>query len=473
MDVKTLLTAVKTFVWGPPTLIMLMGTGLFLTIVLKGLQVKKFPRAIKAIFTKEEGLEDDGDVSPFATLCTTMAADIGTGSIVGVATAIRIGGPGALFWMWMSAILGMATKYAENLLGVKYRTKDEKGEMCGGPMYYIEKGMGEKWIWLAKLFAIFGIMTALLGCGTFPQVNAITESLNYSFDIPVVIAGLVVTVMAAIVIIGGIKTISRVAEVIVPVMAGCFVIGSVVALIMNHEHVPAAFQIIRISAFNPKSVAGGVTGAGMVSFLTVVRSGVARGVYTNEAGLGSSPIVAAAAKTDSCARQGLISMTSVFFTTILTCTMTGLVIVTSGALSGTDFDGSPLVTHAYRTLLPGNLGMYIVVFGIIFFSFTTILGWSYYGERCMLYLTGNHKSVRIFKIFYIAALAVAPFLELSVIWIIADITNALMILPNLIALIYLAPVVKAETEAYFGVRKEKVAEKERDERETFARSKRQ
>ncbi|MEO2239045.1 sodium:alanine symporter family protein [Dorea sp. YH-dor226] len=441
-----LLEKIQTFIWGPPTLILLMGTGLYFTFKLKGIQLFKFPKALKSIFEKEEGA---GDVSPFATLCTTLAADIGTGSIVGVATALRIGGPGAMFWMWMSALLGMTTKYAEALLAVKFRVKDENGEIAGGPMYYIQNGMGEKFRWLAKLFAFFGVVTALLGCGTFPQVNAITESVSTSFHIPVIVIGIVVTVLTAVVTLGGIKSISKVAQFVVPFMAIFFIGGSFVILAWNYKALPAAFAEIFSCAFSKESAIGGATGTAIISFMTAMRTGVARGVYTNEAGLGSSPIVAAAAKTDSCVKQGLISMTSVFFTTIVTCSMTGLVIISSGLLEQSTLSGSVLVTQAYNSGLPFNIGMYMVAVGIIFFSFTTILGWNYYGERCILYLTGSTKSIKLFKVVYIAAIAAAPFLTLEPIWLMADITNALMIIPNLIALLGLRKVVVEETKKYF------------------------
>lgn len=436
----------QAFIWGPPTLLLLLGTGIYFTVTLKGIQLFRFPKALKAIFEKEEGV---GDVSAFATLCTTLAADIGTGSIVGVATALRIGGPGAMFWMWVSAFFGMTTKYAESVLAVKYRTKDENGQMAGGPMYYIQNGMGKKYIWLAKLFAIFGVFTALLGCGTFPQVNAITESVNLAFHIPIALVGAIVTVLTAIVILGGIQSISKVAQFVVPFMAIFFIGGSVLILGMNYQALPDAFRQIFTCAFSAESMLGGAAGATVVSLMTVIRTGVARGVYTNEAGLGSSPIVAAAAKTNSCVKQGLISMTSVFFTTLVTCTMTGLVIISSGLMDTTDLSGSPLVTQAYNMHLSHNIGMYIVAVGIIFFSFTTILGWSYYGERCIVYLTGSLKSVKVFKVLYIIAIAAAPFLTLEPIWLMADITNALMILPNLVALLSLRKVIINETRKYF------------------------
>lgn len=313
-------------------------------------------------------------MSAFATLCTTLAADIGTGSIVGVATALRIGGPGAMFWMWVSAFFGMTTKYAESVLAVKYRTKDENGQMAGGPMYYIQNGMGKKYIWLAKLFAIFGVFTALLGCGTFPQVNAITESVNLAFHIPIALVGAIVTVLTAIVILGGIQSISKVAQFVVPFMAIFFIGGSVLILGMNYQALPDAFRQIFTCAFSAESMLGGAAGATVVSLMTVIRTGVARGVYTNEAGLGSSPIVAAAAKTNSCVKQGLISMTSVFFTTLVTCTMTGLVIISSGLMDTTDLSGSPLVTQAYNMHLSHNIGMYIVAVGIIFFLIHNYFG---------------------------------------------------------------------------------------------------
>ena len=446
-----LLETIQTFVWGPPTLVLLMGTGLYFTYKLRGIQICKFPKALKSIFEKEEGA---GDVSPFATLCTTLAADIGTGSIVGVATALRIGGPGAMFWMWVSALLGMTTKYSEALLAVKFRVKDEKGEIAGGPMYYIQNGMGEKFKWLAKIFAFFGVVTALLGCGTFPQVNAITESVHDSFHIPVIFIGIIVTVLTAVVTLGGIQAISKVAQFVVPFMAISFIGGSMVILIVNHSAIPGAFAEIFSCAFSKESALGGAAGTAVISFMTAMRTGVARGVYTNEAGLGSSPIVAAAAKTNSGVRQGLLSMTSVFVTTILTCSMTGLVIISSGLMDSSDMNGSTLVTAAYNMCLPHNIGMYLIAVGIMFFAFTTILGWNYYGERCLVYLTGTTKWIKPYKIIYIAAIALAPFLSLEPIWLLADITNALMIIPNLIAIIALRKVIIGETKLYFSKRNE-------------------
>lgn len=378
---------------------------------------------------------------------------------MGVATALRAGGPGALFWMWVSALVGMATKYAEGLLAVKFRTVDEEGQVAGGPMYYIERGLGKRWIWLAKIFAFFGVITALLGCGTFPQVNAITESVESAFGVPVWLMGALVTVAVTAVILGGIQSISKVAESVVPLMAGAYVLGSVAVLVANYQAVPHALGTIFASAFKPSAALGGAAGtASMAAVITAMRTGIARGVYTNEAGLGSSPIVVAAAKTKSCVRQGLISMTSVFFTTIVICTMTGIVVISSGLLEtpvdGVLLDGGKLSNAAFNQGLPGNIGMYMVTIGLIFFSFTTIIGWNYYGERCLVYLAGGVHFNKIYKLLYIGCIAVAPFLSLEPIWILADITNALMAFPNLIGILGLSPVVIMETRQFF--QKEKI-----------------
>lgn len=442
----TILQKMQEIVWGPPTMLLLLATGFYFTWKLRGIQVTRLGLAIRYIFEKEEG---EGDVSAFASLCTALAATIGTGSIVGVATALRAGGPGALFWMWVSAFVGMATKYAEGVLAVKYRSLDEKGQVCGGPMYYIQNGMGDKWKWLAKLFAFFGIMTAMLGCGTFPQVNAITESTSEAFGLPVWLIGIVIAVAVACVVLGGIQTISHTAQFIVPFMAILYIAGSLVILLLNVSQLPGAFHLIVTSAFTPQGVAGGASMTAFVSVMTSMRTGIARGVYTNEAGLGSSPIVVAAAKTRSCVRQGLVSMTSVFFTTIIICTMTGLVVITSGLLETTDLDGGRLSNAAYNLNLPMNTGMYMVSVGLIFFAFTTIISWCYYGERCLVYLCRGVQWILPYKICYIACVALAPYLELQPIWLMADITNACMAFPNLIGLLGLSGVVISETKSYF------------------------
>ena len=451
------LGSIRDAVWGVPTMVLLLGTGLLLTVKLKGMTFFRLPRAMKMIFEKEEGA--GGDVTPFGSLCTSLAATIGTGSIVGVATALRIGGAGAMFWMWVSALLGMATKYAESVLAVKYRTRDENGQYAGGPMYYIQNGMGKKWSPLAKAFAVFGLITALLGCGTFPQVNSITESMNGLFSIPPWITGLVITAVSGAVILGGIRSISKVAEFVVPIMAALYIGGAIAVLGMNLRGIPAVFSEIFTAAFRPSSVAGGVAGTVVVSVMTSLRTGVARGIYTNEAGLGSSPIVSASAMTNSCVRQGLISMTGVFFTTIVVCTMTGLVILSSGLLQTSALDGSVLVSQAFDRGLPGGVGEYIVAIGIVFFSFTTIIGWCYYGERCAVYLTGSTKIITGYKIVYILMLVVAPFLALEAVWTLADITNALMAFPNLIALLALRKDVVLETERFWMAQKKAIVKK--------------
>lgn len=440
-----ILTAIQTVVWGPVTIILLFGTGLYYTIRLKGIQLH-LGKSFKYMLEKEEG---HGDVSAFGSLCTALAATIGTGSIVGVATALKAGGPGALFWMWMSAILGMATKYAECVLAVKFRIKDDKGQMAGGPMYYIENGLGKKFKWLAILFAFFGTFTALLGCGTFPQVNAIAESVGSAFNVPIPIVGAIVTILVAVVVFGGISSISKVAEFIVPVMAILYIGGCIVALILNASMIPVAFGKIFEAAFTPYAMGGGVAGTVIISVMTAMRTGVARGVYTNEAGLGSAPIVVAAAQTNSPVRQGLISMIGVFLTTLIICTMTGLVVIMSGLLDTTDLDGGVLSNTAFQMALPGNIGVYIVSIGLIFFAFTTIIGWCYYGERCVVYLANSTKLVLAFRVVYVLCVASAPYLSLQAIWTLADITNALMAFPNLVGLLLLSPIVIKETNDFF------------------------
>ncbi len=445
-----ILASIQTVVWGPVTIVLLFATGLYYTIRLKGIQLQ-LGKSFKYMLEKEEG---SGDVSAFGSLCTALAATIGTGSIVGVATALKAGGPGALFWMWISAILGMATKYAECVLAVKFRITDDKGQMAGGPMYYIENGLGKKFKWLAILFAFFGTFTALLGCGTFPQVNAIAESVGTAFNVPIPIVGAIVTILVAVVIFGGINSISKVAELIVPVMAILYIGGCIVALILNASLIPAAFSKIFEAAFTPYAMGGGVAGTVIISVMTAMRTGVARGVYTNEAGLGSAPIVVAAAQTNSPVRQGLISMIGVFLTTIIICTMTGLVVIMSGFLETTDLDGGLLSNAAFQMALPGNIGVYIVSIGLVFFAFTTIIGWAYYGERCIVYLTSGTKWIFAFRVVYVICIAAAPYLSLQAIWTLADITNALMAFPNLVGLLLLSPIVIKETNAFFADLKE-------------------
>lgn len=452
---KEVLESINNLIWGPPLLILLVGTGIYLTIRLKLLQVFKLPLALKYVFGKDEEANDkdaSGDVSSFGALCTALSATIGTGNIVGVGTAIKLGGPGALLWMWLAAFFGMATKYAEGVLAIKYRVKDENGEMAGGPMYYIEKGLGLKW--LAKIFAFLGVGVAFLGIGTFAQVNSIASGLKEAFNVPLWITAIVITVIVALVTLGGIKRISKVSEAIVPFMAVLYIVGALIVLVCNFSAIPSAISLIVKSAFNPKSALGGAAG---ITIQMAIQKGVGRGVFSNEAGLGSAPIAAAAAKTNSAVRQGLISMTGTFFDTIVICTMTGLAIVITGSFNGSA-EGAALTTTAFTTGLPAVisfLGKYIVNIGLVFFAFTTILGWNYYGEKCMQYLAGV-KAILPYKIIFIALVAIGPFLSLDLIFIIADIVNGLMAFPNLVGLIGLRKVVIQETEMFFeNLKKEK------------------
>ncbi len=442
---ENLLNQIDNLVWGAPLLILLIGTGIYLTIRLKLLQIIRLPLALKYVFGKDEEVSSDaeGDVSSFGALCTALSATIGTGNIVGVATAIKAGGPGALFWMWIAAFFGMATKYAEGVLAIKYRTIDENGQMAGGPMYYIKNGLGLNW--LANLFAFFGVAVALLGIGTFGQVKSITDAVSITFNVPTLITAGIVTILVALVILGGIKRISNVSEKVVPLMAGLYILGVIIVIVFNFKNIPNAIKLIIESAFNPKAAIGGAVG---VSIITVMKSGIARGIFSNEAGLGSAPIAAAAAKTKSPVKQGLISMTGTFFDTILICTMTGIVIVLTGAYTG-NLEGAALTTQAFEIGLPiSNIGTYIVNIGLMFFAFTTILGWNYYGERCIEYLFGV-KAIKPYRILYITLVGVGSFLPLTLIFIVADIVNGLMAIPNLIGILGLRKVVIEETEEFF------------------------
>lgn len=435
------LNAVDGFVWGPPLMVLLIGTGILLTVRLGLLQVMKLPKALQLIFTARNS--GSGDVSSFQALCTALAATVGTGNIVGVATAVKLGGPGALFWMWMAAFFGMATKYAEGVLAVKYRTVDDNGNASGGPMYYIEQGLGKKFKPLAVLFAIFGVMTACLGSGTFTQVNAITSIINLSFGIPVIYVAVLLTVLVAVVTIGGLQSIANVASKIVPFMAVLYIVSTVSVLVFYADQLPAAFKLVIDSAFNTTAATGGFAGA---TIMLAMRSGVARGIFSNEAGLGSAPIVAAAAKTKWPAEQGLVSMTGTFIDTIIICSMTGLCLIVSGVWNG-DLNGAAMTEAAFASAFPA-VAKYMLTFGLTLFAFTTIIGWNYYGERCVEYLFGV-KGIMPYRLLFIALVASGAFLKLEMIWIIADIVNGLMAIPNLIALIGLSGVVVAETKLYF------------------------
>ena len=456
MQIQQILEKISELIWGAPLLILLVGTGIYLSIRLKLLQIFRLPLALKYVFGKDEEATNDeaeGDVSSFGALCTALSATIGTGNIVGVATAIKAGGPGALLWMWLAAFFGMATKYAEGVLAIKYREVDENGQMAGGPMYYIQNGLGLKW--LAKIFALLGVGVAFFGIGTFGQVKSIADATNIAFNVPLAVTAVVVTILVALVTLGGIKRISNVSEKIVPFMAGFYIIGAVLVLICNAKAIPDAISLIFRSAINPEAALGGAAG---ITVQMAISKGVGRGVFSNEAGLGSAPIAAAAAKTKSPVRQGLISMTGTFFDTIIICTMTGLAIILTGSLD-TGLEGSALTTAAFESGLPiAILGKYIVNLGLIFFAFTTILGWNYYGERCIEYL-GGVKSIKTYRIIFIALVAIGPFLSLDLIFTLADIVNGLMAFPNLIGLIGLSGVVIKETEEYFKELKKKEKKK--------------
>ena len=460
MDINSILKTVDDFVWGLPLLIFILAVGIFLTIRLRGLQVRRLFLAVRNLLANEK-TGGDGEVSGFGALCTALSATIGTGNIVGVATALVAGGPGALFWMVVAAIVGTVTKYAECLLAIKYRVVAEDGHIVGGPFYYIEKGMGRSFKWLGKLFAFFGVGVGLLGIGTFTQINGITSAVNSFFDPDnqwtvelfdrdyswtVVIAGIILTVCVALVLIGGLKRISSVAEVLVPFMAATYITAALLILVFHVKEIPAAFVTIVQSAFGLKAAAGGVLGAMIVA----MQKGVARGIFSNEAGLGSAPIAAAAVQTDEPAAQGLVSMLGTVIDTVIICTMTGLTIVITGTWN-IGLDGVDVTTKAFQIGLPFQpaVSSFILMVGLVCFAFTTILGWDYYSERCLEYLVGGHQGVlKAYRWLYILCVFIGPFMTVSAVWTIADIFNGLMAVPNLIAIIALNGVVVAETKQY-------------------------
>lgn len=459
---------VDDLVWGLPLIILIIGCGILLTIRLRGIQVHKLGRALKYMFQDEE--QGSGEVSSFQALCTALSATIGTGNIVGVATALAAGGPGALLWMEIAAFFGMATKYSEGLLAIKYRVKDKNGQYLGGPFYYIERGMGEKWKWLGKMFAVFGLLAGLMGIGTITQINGITSAANNFFDPEKsstvalfgmeytwtqMITGLIITVCVALIVIGGIKRIASVSEIIVPVMVVLYIGCCLLILVTHITEIPAAVVNIVESAFGLRAAAGGVLGAVFAS----MQSGIARGIFSNEAGLGSAPIAAAAARTNEPARQGLVTMTGTFIDTIIVCTMTGLTIVISGCLeTNPELQGVEITNAAFQYGLPfpEKISSFILMICLVFFAFTTILGWNYYSERCLSYLTGaNQKAAKAFRWLYIIAVFIGPYMTVEAVWNLADIFNGLMALPNIAALIALSGVVSAETKDYLARLKKK------------------
>lgn len=446
--------------WGLPLIIFILATGIYLTVRLGLLQIRHLPKALKYMFKNEE--DGTGEVSSFAALCTALSATIGTGNIVGVATAITQGGPGALFWMWLAAFFGMATKYAEGLLAVKYRTVDENGHVLGGPFYYIERGMGKNWKWLGCIFAFFGMCVGLFGIGTFTQVNGIANAVGNFFDpnmahtislfgndysIAIVITGVIITILVAMVVLGGLKRIASVSQVVVPFMAVIYIIFGLLFLGFNVTKIPGAFVEIFQSAFGFKAISGGAMG----TMIIAMQKGIARGIFSNEAGLGSAPIAAAAAQTNEPVRQGLVSMTGTFIDTIVICTMTGLCIVISGSWN-IGLEGVAVTTHAFQSGLPfpAVVSSFILMICLVFFAFTTILGWDYYGERCLEYLShGSKSAVMTYRWLYIVAIFIGPYMTVAAVWTIADIFNGLMAFPNLIAIVVLSGVIAKETKDYF------------------------
>ena len=465
---NSILDAIDGYVWGVPLIVIILFVGILLTIRLGCLQVMNLHNALRFMAHSEK--DGAGEVSSFGALCTALAATIGTGNIVGVATAIGTGGPGALFWMEVAAFLGMATKYAEGLLAVKYRTVDKEGKVLGGPFYYIETGIKERFgwnmKWLAVIFAIFGMCAGLLGIGTITQVNGITSAMarltpnaaefvnigGNSVSITTAIAGLLVTIFAATVIIGGLKRIAKVSMYIVPIMAIIYIIACILLLLLNFSHISSAIETIVKAAFNPSAVTGGVVG----SIFIAMQKGIARGIFSNEAGLGSAPIAAAAAKTKEPVRQGLVCMTGTFFDTIIICTMTGLAIVVSGAWDPKlGLEGVNITMEAFSrglAIIPGGavIAPYFLATALVFFAFTTILGWAYYSERCLQYLLGRRdkKAILAYRWVYIFAIFIGPYLTVSAVWTSADIFNGLMAFPNLIALILLSGIVANETKTF-------------------------
>ncbi len=465
----SVLTKIDDAVWGVPLMVLILAGGILLTVRMRFLQTRKLPLALKWMVRNEEG--GKGEVTSFAALCTALSATIGTGNIVGVATAVGTGGPGALFWMVVAAFFGMATKYAEGLLAIKYREYDSKtGHTLGGPFYYIERGMGEKWKWLAKLFAFFGICVGLFGIGTFSQVNGIASAIQGFFDpdrqttvtIPhigtyswaVVIASLLLTLTVALVLIGGLKRIAGVSQIIVPFMAIIYIVTTVTLVVCNITKIPSAFAEIVVGAFSPKAITGGVVG----SMLVAMQKGISRGIFSNEAGLGSAPIAAAAAQTNEPVRQGLVSMTGTFIDTIVICTLTGLSIVTTGAWKVEGLEGVQVTTYAFQHGLPfpARTASFILMICLIFFAFTTILGWDYYSERCLEYMTnGRTKPIKVYRWLYILAVFIGPYMTVKAVWTIADIFNGLMAIPNMIAIFALSGVVVKETRDFFRAGKDK------------------
>lgn len=442
-EFENYLSLIKDWIWGVPLLTLLMGTGIYLTILLKGMQFRYLGFALKQVFAKQQK-DAQGDITQFQALMTSMGGAIGTGTIVGVATSITLGGLGALFWMWVTAFLGMATKYAENLLAVKYRNIDDRGEMIGGPMQYIEKGLG--WKWMAVLFAIFGAIGAL-STGNLVQANAITEAIGAIVHIEPLVIGISLAVLIGLVIVGGVRSIGNVAGILVPVMAMFYIIAGTIIILMHYERVPEAFMLIFKSAFGGQAALGGFTGA---TLMMAVQTGVARSIFSNEAGLGISTMAAAAAKTDCPGRQAMINMTGALISTIVVCTISGLALAVTEMLgktndAGMHINGAVMAIMAFEQSIYG--GVYIVSVGLMLFAFTTITAWAYYGEKCFEYLFGT-RSVVIYRVIFTLIVIPGAILKMETVWVLADIMNGLMAIPNLIAVLALSGVVVAETKSF-------------------------
>ncbi|WED24511.1 sodium:alanine symporter family protein [Vibrio sp. JC009] len=450
MDLITgFISQVNGIVWGVPMLILILGVGIFLTVGLKFMPIFNIGRAFKLMWSGRES-GGQGEIPPFQALMTAMSATVGTGNIAGVATAVFIGGPGALFWMWLTALVGMATKFGEAVLAVKYREKDENGAYVGGPMYYIKNGMGQKWAWLGTLFALFGAV-ASFGIGNAVQSNSIAQVLESNFSFSPLVVGIVIMVLAGGVIIGGLKRVGKFAGAMVPLMAVAYIVSGLIILLMNAGELGGAIALVFEHAFTPASAEGGFAGA---TVWMAIRFGVARGVFSNEAGLGSAPIAHASAQTDDPVRQGLIAMLGTFLDTLVICSITGLVIIISGEWTGGE-SGAALTSAAFGQILPG-WGSYLVAISLAVFAFTTIVGWSVYGERCAEYLFGA-KAVLPYRLIFVVALPVGAMMELDFVWLLGDTLNAMMAIPNLIALAVLSPVIFSLTKSYFSSEKSDVA----------------
>ena len=441
--ITSFISTVNSIVWGVPMLVMILGVGLFLSIGLKLMPILKLGRGFKLLWSGRQVTDDSekGDVSPFNALMTSLSATIGTGNIAGVATAIFIGGPGALFWMWCTALVGMATKFSEAVLAVKFRETDANGNHVGGPMYYIKNGLGSKWAWLGTAFAIFGSIAGF-GIGNTVQANSVADALSSNFNVPSWVTGVVLMLLVGAVLMGGIKRIAEVAGKLVPLMTVFYITAGLAVLVVYADQVPAAFMLIVESAFNPVAAQGGFAGAAVWA---AIRFGVARGVFSNEAGLGSAPIAHAAAQTNNPVKQGLVAMLGTFIDTIIVCSITGLAIIVSGAWTSGE-NGAALTSYAFSHALP--MGNYIVAIALAIFAFTTILGWSFYSEKCVQYLLGE-KAVKPFRLIWTLVVPLGAVSSLEFIWLLADTLNAMMAIPNLIALVLLSPIVFSLTREYF------------------------